>query len=103
MNPTTASQADTLRGSLIPRKNSRVAARVVDGKALLVVIDHKQLHTLNEVGTFVWEACDGRTIDAMVEALADEFEVEHEHARADLEEFLERLRALGALELESRP
>ena len=84
-----------------PRRNERVAARVVEGKALIVVIDQKQLHTLNEVGTRVWELCDGRSRDAIAAAIVDEFEVDEQTALRDVQRFVAELRALGALELES--
>jgi pyrroloquinoline quinone biosynthesis protein D len=84
-----------------PRRNERVAARVVEGKALIVVIDEKKLHTLNEVGTRVWELCDGRSLDAIAAAIVDEFEVDVQTALRDVQRFVGELRALGALELES--
>jgi pyrroloquinoline quinone biosynthesis protein D len=87
----------------IPKKNERVAARVVEGKALIVVIDNKQLHTLNEVGTRVWELCDGRSLDQIAEAMVGEFEVDKPTALRDVQRFVEQLHALGALELEGRP
>ncbi|MDH5673042.1 MAG: PqqD family protein [Myxococcales bacterium] len=83
----------------IPRHNERVAARVIDGKAVVVVIDEKQLHTLNQVGTRVWELCDGRSVGAIAEALVEEFEVEREVALSDVRSFVETLRGLGALEV----
>ncbi len=85
-----------------PKRNERVAARVVEGKALIVVIDQKQLHTLNEVGTRVWELCDGRSMDAIAEALVEEFEVDKQTALRDVESFVRELRQLGALEPEAR-
>ena len=85
--------------SAVPRRNQRVAARVVEGKALIVVIDEKRLHTLNEVGTRVWELCDGRSVDAIADAVVDEFEVDKATALADVERFVDELHKCGALEL----
>jgi hypothetical protein len=85
-----------------PKKSPRIAARVVEGKALIVVIDHKQLHTLNEVGTRVFELCDGgRTVQAIADAIMDEFEVDAATALRDVERFVAQLSALGALEVEA--
>jgi pyrroloquinoline quinone biosynthesis protein D len=92
-----------IAASATPKRNERVAARVVEGKALIVVIDQKQLHTLNEVGTRVWELCDGRSVDAIADAVVDEFEVDKQTAMRDVQRFVDELRALGALELEARP
>ena len=87
----------------VPRRTERVAARVVDGCALIVVIDAKQLHTLNAVGTRVWELCVGRSVDAIADAVVGEFEVERETALADVTRFVTELTATGALEVEERP
>ena len=83
---------------VVPRRNPRIAARVVDGKALIVVVDAKRLHTLNEVGTRVWELCDGRSVRAIAESVAEEFEVELEQALRDVERVADELARLGALE-----
>jgi Coenzyme PQQ synthesis protein D (PqqD) len=84
-----------------PTKNPRTAARVVDGKALIVVVDHKQLHTLNEVATRIWELCDGRSVGAIADAITEEFEVDRDAARDDVLTFVAELRQLGALEREA--
>jgi GeoRSP system PqqD family protein len=86
-----------------PRRNPRVAARVVDGKALIVVIDQRKLHTLNEVGTRVWELCDGRELSEIVRSVVDEFDVDEPSAERDVRAFVKQLSELGALELEARP
>jgi hypothetical protein len=72
---------------------------VVDGRAVVVVIDTQNLHTLNEVGTFAWERADGRTIGAIADELVATFDVDAERAYADVVRFVEKLVALGALEL----
>jgi hypothetical protein len=90
-----------IAGDAKPTRNPRIAARVVDGKALIVVIDQRQLHTLNAVGTRVWELCDGRSVGAIADAIAAEFEVDRETALRDVLGFVEQLRALGALDVEA--
>lgn len=89
--------------SAVPRRRERIAARVVDGRALVVVLDEKALHTLNEVGTRVWELCDGRDVEAIAAALAEEFEVEPGTALADVRRFVGELCEHGALALGSSP
>ena len=88
----------------IPRHAERIAARVIDGKALIVVLDGKELHTLNEVGTRVWELCDGRTsISAIANALATEYDVSTGAALDDVQRFVAELREKGALAPEATP
>lgn len=81
----------------IPRQAERIAARVIDGQALVVVLDDRRLHALNLVGSRVWELCDGRSVEAIATTLATEFEVEPEVALADVRRFVAELRAAGAL------
>lgn len=84
------------------RQAGRVAARVIDGKAVIVVIDTQGLHTLNEVGTFVWERMRSGPHEAatLVDAVTEEFEVAPEVASRDVVEFLERMTTVGAVEVE---
>jgi hypothetical protein len=89
--------------STVPRRAERIAARVVDGRALIVVLDQKALHALNGVGTRVWELCDGRSIAAIADALAVEYEVGASTALADVQRFVGELCAKGALTLSVAP
>jgi len=68
----------------------------MDGKAIVITIDHNQLHVLNAVGTRVWQLADGRPIDAIVEQIVQEFEVDRARARADVLAFAEQILAVGA-------
>jgi len=68
----------------------------LDGKAIVITIDHNQLHVLNALGTRVWQLADGRPIDAIVEQIVLEFAVEREQAKADVLAFAEQILAVGA-------
>lgn len=84
----------------VPQRSDRIAARTIDGKAVLVVLDAHALHALNEVGTRVFELCDGtRDVQAIAETIVREFEVEPAVALADVERFLLELSNAGALAL----
>ena len=49
-------------------------------------------HDLNDVGSRIWELCDGqRSVEQIAAALAEEFEVEPQAARTDALEFVEGL------------
>ena len=80
-------------------QNERTACRVIGGKAVVITIDENQVHVLNSVGTRVWELADGRPLDAIVDAIVDEFEVERTQAALDVCTFAERLIAVGAARL----
>jgi hypothetical protein len=86
-------------------RNPGVIARRIAGETILVPIHQRAsemaLFTLNEVGTFVWERLDGaRPLSSITEEIEAAFEVETQHASADLLEFVDRLEQVGcALEV----
>ena len=81
-----------------PEQNPRAAWRVYDGEAVIVSPEDSTLHTLNAVGTVIWEAADGRTaLDAIVTRVCDEFEVDRATAARDADAFLESLSRKGLL------
>jgi hypothetical protein len=81
-------------------QHPRTASRVIDGKAVVIVIDSQALHTLNEVGTFVWERSDGRELGRIAEELATEYDVSAEDAVRDVETFATQMVGLGALRID---
>ena len=82
------------------RKVKGQASRNVNGEALVVLTDRRQLHRLNAVGTRVWEICDEKRVSEIVDAILTEFEVQADVAEHDVCEFLSNLRELGAVEIE---
>ena len=86
---------------MILRQNLRVAARVIDGRAVLVTIDDNRMIVLNPTGTFLWERSDGRSLDEVAREMAKEFEVDVDRARADCTAFALDLVRRGALLPES--
>jgi len=83
-----------------PTPHPQVAARVVDGSAVIVLADAGEVNVLNPVGTRIWELCDGsRSVRQIAEAIAAEFEVTLEQALHDVEEFLGSLAQAQAVVL----
>jgi hypothetical protein len=81
-----------------PKQNPHINARPFDGTLLLIDVDNAVLHELNEVGTRVWEMCDGtKSAEAIAVALTEEFDVTAEQATKDVENFLSLLYQRGAL------
>jgi Coenzyme PQQ synthesis protein D (PqqD) len=81
-----------------PAQNPLAAWRVYEGEAVIVSPETSMLHTLNAVGTFIWEAADGRTaLDAIVDRLVDAFDVDHATATRDAETFVDELSRRGLL------
>ena len=73
-------------------KNPEMAWRVYDGQAAILCPDDSTLNTLNTVGTFIWEAADGRTpLSAIVARICAEFDVEPAQAEKDARAFVDEL------------
>jgi Coenzyme PQQ synthesis protein D (PqqD) len=87
-----------------PAQNPLAAWRVYEGEAVIVSPETSMLHALNAVGTFIWEAADGRTaLDAIVDRLVDAFEVDHATAARDAEAFVDELSRRGLLTVRTSP
>jgi hypothetical protein len=81
-------------------QSARTASRVVDGSAVVIVIDKQRLHTLNGVGTFVWSRAERAIgVGEIAAEVAREFEVAPEQATKDVIAFANELVQLGALEV----
>jgi hypothetical protein len=94
--------AMALSETSIPRRSERLATRAVDGKAVVVVLDARKLHTLNKVGTRVFDLCDGsRAVAAIAAQIALEYGAEVSIAERDVLTFVARLIEEGAVELAS--
>jgi hypothetical protein len=56
------------------------------------------LYTLNEVAAFVWERLDGKNrVGDLVCAVVEEFEIDEETAKADIQVVLEKLVQIGGV------
>jgi len=91
-----------LSPNAMPSRAERTAFRMVGGEALVMVIDRRELHRLNQVGARVFELCDGATpLLGIVAAVVREFAIDIDTARADVERFVTELGQAGALCLEA--
>ncbi|MBM4440910.1 MAG: PqqD family protein [Candidatus Rokubacteria bacterium] len=80
-----------------------MAWRTFDGEAVLVSPDDSRLHTLNAVGTLIWEAADGRTaMDEIVGRVCEAFDVEPTVAALDVRGFVTTLSERGLLTTSER-
>lgn len=76
--------------------NPHAACRTIEGTVFVLV--HDRMISLNRVGSFVWEKFEkGSTIDNVVRAIVDEFDVSHELASADATTFVRTLKEKGLL------
>lgn len=80
-----------------------VLRQVVDTWVVLPLadetVDFNGMITLNESGVLLWNTLEkGADIDALVDALLSEYDVPAQQARADAEEFVEKLRSVGCID-----
>lgn len=84
----------------IVHQASRTASRVIDGQAVVIVMDEQKLHTLNDVGTFVWTQMEKRVqLGELADRVSSEYDVTSEQALTDVLAFTDELVRLGALEV----
>ena len=77
----------------LPEMNPKIAARIVNGEALILTPHDSVLHTLNPVATRIWELMRATSsVQAVVAAICEEFDVAQDIAEADLHELLADLR-----------
>lgn len=79
-----------------PKRNPDVSWRSIEGQAVLIHNRLGEIQVLNELGTYIWENLDSEPV-ALARNIAERYEVSQDEAERDLLEFVETLRASGAL------
>ena len=80
-----------------------VQCSVLDGEAVLLNLETGAYFTLNRVGTVTWELFDGEcTLDQILLAICERFEVSEEVARQDLLSLVRHLGQEGLIQPERR-
>lgn len=63
------------------------------------VIDFKGLMTLNDTGHFIWNhLIEDNTYERLLDSILQEYEVDEDTAKKDLDEFLNKAQESGVLE-----
>jgi hypothetical protein len=77
-----------------------VLVRVFENESVILNLNTESYHGLDDVGTRMWTALtQSGSIQEAFEALLSEYEVESAQLRQDLDDFLEKLRQRGMVEL----
>ena len=83
--------------------NKEYVLREIAGDYIIIpvgktVLEFNGLITVNEVGVFLWKMLQEEvTMDDLVKAVLSEYEVDEAVARADIQEFLDKLTEAGVL------
>lgn len=89
----------TTRWRQLPRRRASVELRDVDDGAVLIASSGSATYALNPTGRAIWELCDGTTtVEEVVEAICQIFDVPKETAFTELTAVLEQLAAAGLVE-----
>lgn len=73
--------------------NKNIGYRIIDGEMFIVTPFNKTLHNLNETGTFIFQQIEKKkSQDEIIDRICEEFEVEREIAKKDVEDFIEKLK-----------
>jgi hypothetical protein len=82
------------------KKNENAAYRIYDGQATVVMPDRNEVKVLNEIGSLVWDAIDGRRtvgqiLDSILPTVLEDYQVAEDDVRRDIDAFLVDLREHG--------
>ena len=77
-----------------------VFAQEVDGEMVLLDMESENYFGLDEVGTAIWQAMQEKeTLQEVLEALLEQYEVEEDVLERDLAEFVGKLLESGLIEV----
>lgn len=76
----------------------RVAWQVLDGEAVLIDLERGSAVGLNATGSFLWSQLAALDADELARELCRAFDVDPEHARADVAAFMALLQERGFAE-----
>ena len=77
------------------------AWRVFEDGAVIVSPTESVMHSLNPVGTRIWELADGTlTVSEILDVIADEFDVDRQQAERDILDFCQTMSDKGMLTVE---
>jgi len=82
----------------VPSKTEGLMERSLNDEIVVLSSKGDVLHTFSGTARFIWSMIDGnRTIESIARAMTDEYEVDEETARSDLERFLGDLLSLSLI------
>ena len=84
-------------------RDTNCVTREIAGETLIVPIKNRvgdldSIYTLNEVATIIWQLVNGQTsVDKIIDAVHDAYDVDREEATKDTVEFLDSLEKEGLI------
>jgi hypothetical protein len=85
-------------------RSSTIAARLLGNEMMIMSASDSTFFTLDEVATVIWQAADGRTpLSQIAVQICQQFDVNHQQAECDAEQFVDELAKHGILLLSDKP
>ena len=73
-------------------REEEVAAKVIDGEAIIINLANGVYYSMDKAGAFVWEMVqDGHTIKDTIKAVTAHYDILYENAEKDVQGLLEEL------------
>ncbi|HDN65918.1 MAG TPA: PqqD family protein [Methanosarcinales archaeon] len=83
-----------------PARSDDLVWRMVDGEVVILTTDGNEVHTLNRVGSEIWDLSDGtKNLEEIASLICERFEVSSEESCADALEFAEELSLKNILQV----
>ena len=77
----------------VPIRNEKYIWREIDGETFVLSEAGNKIITLNRVGSFIWEKCDGTlSLEQIQDGILEKFEVNKNVAKQDLDRFVSEMR-----------
>ena len=75
----------------LPR-NEEVAAKVIDGEAIIINLANGVYYSMDKVGAFVWDLLQaGHTLENVIAAVAGHYDVSRDQAASNVQELVQEL------------
>jgi len=85
-------------------RNKELVWRMLDNEAFIMSTDGNKIHSLNNLGSFIWQLLDGKnSFKNIIRLLCERFKVTEEVAQTDANDFVEKLLAQGLVQLCDTP
>jgi len=76
-------------------KCSNIKRRDTGSHLILFSLDTGMLLEFNSTAKFIWDICDGRTVEDIQELYAQEFDIGMDDAKSDVEDIIQILKTKG--------
>ncbi len=85
----------------VPVAVDKYTVREIADETIFMADEGDELHTLDEVGSFIWKAIDGnKSLLTILNEICDEYDVERDKAKNDLMNFIGELAEKGILKVD---